>query len=332
MRSKTVLALLIFSLVCLQTQFAFAIDESAADLVARGRLHLSAITDAINQKYKGEREKFWDIASIAYHDFTGVPDVDVIVGLEGYQDRGGSYNDGKQVVEDAGAAFAYFHKEKDEWKLQQVEVVKGTKYDGFEGADIIGLGKDQLVVYSSQGHDKIATVYVVPMNHVLKQVAVITGKDFGPRVAKLKGQTLLVDFRRALVKDCEDCQIFFGEAYEWKDHHFTARNDSFLQAVEDYSANGLDNATKQKGLAWFENYLSDHPKSFCALANCYELSRQLNLADKTADYKKRVLDLGTDGELDLKYCDSWLSDRDRAIQKQYLEELDGKLKTASDRP
>lgn len=311
-------------------RWVFAVDESAADLVARGRLHLSDITDAINKKYRGESEKFWDISSIAYHDFTGVPDVDVIVGLEGYQDNGKIYNEGKQVVEDAGAGFAYFHKDKDEWKLQQVELVKGVKYDGFEGADLIGLGKDQLVVYSSKGHEKFATVFMMPMDHVLKQVAIISGKDFGPRVAKIGGQTLLVDFRRALIKDCEDCQIFFGEAYDWKDHRFNPKHDPFLQAVDRYSANGLDNATKQKGLAWFEDYLSSHPKSFCALANCYELSRQLNIADKEADYKKRILALGDDGQLDLRYCDSWLSDRNRALQDQYLEELSGKRNSDSD--
>lgn len=308
------------------TQFAFAVDESAADLVARGRLHLSDITDGINRKYKGEREKFWDIASIAYHDFTGVPDVDVIVGLEGYQDKGGNYNDGKQVVEDAGAAFGYFHKEKDEWKMKQVELVKGKKYDGFEGADVIGLGKDQLIVYSSSGKEKIATVFMMPMDHVLKQVAVITGKDFGPRVSKVGNQTLLVDFRKALIKDCDDCQIFFGEACKWEDHHFSTEGNEFLEAVETYSANGLDNDTKQKGLSWFENYLSSHPKDFATLANCYELSRQLNLTDKSEDYKKRLLKLGTNAELDLKYADSWLSDRNRALQEQYLDELDGKSK------
>ena len=104
--------------------------------MARGRLHLSEITDAINRKYHGQKENYWDIASIAYHDFTGVPEVDVVVGLEGYHDKGGNYNNGKQVVEDAGAGFAYFHKEKDDWKLKQVELVEGEKYDGFEGADL----------------------------------------------------------------------------------------------------------------------------------------------------------------------------------------------------
>jgi hypothetical protein len=43
-----------------------------------------------------------------------------------------------------------------------VELVRGKKYDGFEGADLIGLGKDQLVVYSSTDNEKFATVFMVP--------------------------------------------------------------------------------------------------------------------------------------------------------------------------
>jgi hypothetical protein len=311
--------------------FAFAVDESASDLVARGRLHLSDITDAINKKYRGQKENYWDIASIAYHDFTGVPQVDVVVGLEGYHDKGSVYNDGKQVVEDAGAGFAYFHKEKDEWKLKQVELVKGKKYDGFEGADLIGLAKDQLVVYSSTGNEKIATVFMVPTDHVLKQIAVMEGKDFGPRVAQDQNKYLMVDFRRALVKDEGDYQIYYGHAYFWKAHKFTAEENNFLDQVDQYAKADLDEAARQKGLSWFENYLNDHPKDFCALANCYELSQQLNLMDKAADYKSKLLKLGMKAELNLKYCDQWLSDRNHTFQQQYLEDLAGKLKVREHR-
>jgi hypothetical protein len=326
MRFKFAVALCSFSLLSAVTLPVYAVDESAADLVARGRLHLSAITDAINKKYKGQRESFWDIASIAYHDFTGVPEVDVVVGLGGYRDKGGVYNDGKQVVEDAGAGFAYFHKEKDDWVLKQVELVKGKKYEGFEGADLMGLDKDQLVVYSATGNQKIATVFMVPLSHVLKQVSVMEGKDFGPRVAQEGNKSLMVDFRRALIKDEGDYQIYYGHAYLWKDHKFISEENSFLEAVDQYSAAGLDEASRQKGLSWFENYLNDHPKDFCALANCYELAQQLNLMDKAADYKSKLLKLGMDAELNLKYCDQWLSDKNRTFQQQYLEDLAGKGK------
>lgn len=326
MRYKLAVVFLVLTLASISSIPVYAVDESAADLVARGRLHLSDITDAINKKYRGQKENYWDIASIAYHDFTGVPQVDVVVGLEGYHDKGGVYNDGKQVVEDAGAGFAYFHKEKDEWKLKQVELVKGKKYDGFEGADLIGLAKDQLVVYSSTDNEKIATVFMVPLNHVLKQVAVMEGKDFGPRVAQDGNQYLMVDFRRALVNNCDDCQIFFGHAYRWKDHQFTPEENNFLDAVDQYSKADLDNDTLQKGLAWFENYLTSHPDDFCALANCYDLSLKLNLSEKTADYKTKLTKLGTDSQLNLKYCDQWLSDKNRAVQQQYLDDLTGKAK------
>jgi hypothetical protein len=326
MRMKLAGMFLLCSVLSTLTIPVYAVDESAADLVARGRLRLADLTDAINKKYPGEKENYWDIASIAYHDFTGVPEVDVVVGLEGYHDKGGIYNDGKQVVEDAGAGFGYFHKEKDDWVLKQVELVRGKKYDGFEGADLIGLGKDQLVVYSSTDNDKFATVFMVDMRHVLKKAAEMAGKDYGPRVAQDNGQFLIVDFRRALVKNCDACQIYEGRAYHWENHKFTPEANDFLGAVEKYSDPGLDSAAKQTGLSWFENYLTDHPKDFCALANCYELSASLGLTDEASDYKAKLIQLDMNSNLNLKYCDQWLSDKNHAFQQQYLNELEGKTK------
>jgi len=326
MQLKLAVTLFVFSVLSTLSIPVYAIDESAADLVARGQLHLADITDAINKKYSGQKENYWDISSIAYHDFTGVPEVDVVVGLEGYRDKGGIYNDGKQVVEDAGAGFGYFHKEKDNWKLKQVELVRGKKYDGFEGADLIGLGKDQLVVYSSEDRDKIATVFMMNMSHVLKKVEEIVGKDYGPRVAQDNGKSLMVNFSRALVKDCDACQIYEGLAYHWENHKFVPENNDFLDAVEKYSDPGLDNTVKQAALTWFENYLSAHPKDFCALADCYELSLSLDLTEEAADFKKKLIQLGMKSDLNLKYCDQWLSDKNRAFQQQYLSELEGKAK------
>jgi hypothetical protein len=329
MRLKLAAILLAVSVLSSWTLPVYAVDESAADLVARGRLRLADITEAINKKYQGQKENYWDIANIAYHDFTGVPEVDVVVGLAGFHDKGNIYNDGKQVVDDAGAGFGYFHKEKDNWKLQQVELVRGKKYDGFEGADLIGLGKDQLVVYSStENKEKIATVFMVPRNHVLKQIAEIVGKDFGPRVAQDGNKFLMVDFRKALVKDGPGFQIYYGHAYRWKDHQFTPEDNDFLEAVEKYSDPKLANADKQKGLTWFEDYLTAHPKDFCALADCYDLSLALNLDDKAAGYKKKLVKLGMKAELNTKYCDQWLSDKNLAFQKLYLDVLEGKVNEA----
>src|ERR1700677_2460028 len=328
MRTKLAVMFLLFSALSALTIPVFAVDESAADLVARGRLRLADLTDAINRKYPGQKENYWDIASIAYHDFTGVPEVDVVVGLEGYHDKGGIYNNGKQVVEDSGAGFGYFHKEKDDWKLKQVELVRGKKYDGFEGADLIGLGKDQVVVYSSTDTDKIATVFMVTMSHALKQVAEMVGKDYGPRVAQDNNQFLIVDFRRALVKNSAASQIYEGRAYHWQNHKFVPEDNDFLGAVEKYSDPGLDTAAKQTGLGWFENYLTAHPKDFCALANCYDLSLSLGLTDEAADYKAKLVKLDMNSDLNLKYCDQWLTDKNHAFQKQYLNELEGKTRNS----
>jgi hypothetical protein len=305
----------------------YAVDESAADLVARGRLRLADITDMIKRQHPKEKEVFWDIASIAYHDFTGVPEVDVVVGLAGYQDNGEIYNNGKQVVEDAGAGFAYFHKEKDDWKLKQVELVRGKKYDGFEGADLMGLEKDQLVVYSSTGAEKVASVFMVQLNHLLKQVAVIVGKDFGPRVARDSNKFVMVDFRRALVKNSESFPIYYGHAYQWVNHQFVPEKDDYLVAVEKYSlAQNADPKVFQEGLTWFETYLTGHPNDFCSLANCYDLSVQLGLMDKADAYKKQLVKLGPKAELNSQYCDQWLSDKNHAYQQDYLEDLTGKSK------
>jgi len=327
MRLKLAGTLLAFSVLWTVSVPVFAVDESAADLVAHGRLRLASITDEINRKYSGERETYWDIASIAYHDFTGVPEVDVVVGLEGYRDKGEINTAGKQNVEDAGAGFGYFHKEKDDWKLKQVELVRGKKYEGFEGADLIGLGKDQLVIYSSDGDEKIATVFMETMTYDLRKVAEISGKDYGPRVAQDNGKALMVDFRRALVKDLGDSQIYNGQAYLWENHKFTGEDDGFLEAVEKYSAPGLSPADQQAGLAWFENYLSAHPKDFCALANCYDLSQNLNSTDKAAEYKKKLISLGMDADLNLKYCDQWMTGKNQAFQQQYLDQLEGQTKS-----
>ena len=173
---------------------------------------------------------------------------------------------------------------------------------------------------------------MIPLNHVLKQIAVMEGKDFGPRIALSEKKYLMVDFRRALIKDCDNCQIYYGHAYRWKDHKFTPEDNDFLEAVSKYSDVKLNNADVQKGLTWFEDYLTAHPKDFCALANCYELSQRLNQTDKAADYKKKLTKLGMNAELNLKYCDQWLSDKNQAFQKLYLDTLEGKQRAKTQTP
>src|ERR1035441_5370549 len=201
---------------------AGAVDDTAANLVAEGKISLSQLTDTLNRKYPRGRETFWNVSGIAYHDFSRISQSDVIVGLSGYRDKGLVYNNDKQLVEDAGAGFAYFHLEKDDWKLRQVELVEGKKYEGFEGAGLMGSGNDQLVVYTSDGPEQIAAIYGIGKNGNFGKIAVITGDGLGPRVAQESGKPLMVDFQPALINNREDRGIFFGRPYSWDGAEFGA--------------------------------------------------------------------------------------------------------------
>jgi hypothetical protein len=304
-------------------QSSRAVDETAANLIPEGKLSLSLIIDTLNHKYPKEKELFWNVSGIAFHDFTGTPQTDVIVGLAGYRDRGMTYNSGKQLVEDAGAGFAYFHLEKDKWDLKQVEVVEGRKYEGFEGANLMGGNGDQLVVYSSENDTKLANVFAIGGKGVFEKIAVIGGKGMGPRVSSDSGKPLMVDFQRALVNRCDDCGIFYGRPYDWDGKKFVERPDDFLDQVQSYDPLHSTEADSSKVLGFFENYLSSNPQDFCALANCFDLSTRLGLTDKAEDYRKRLTHLGNVSP-QCKYCDDWLMNKNRATAKEYVDSLSGK--------
>jgi hypothetical protein len=303
-----------------------AVDDTAANLIPEGKISLTKIIDTLNKKFPKERENFWNVSGIAYHDFSGVSQTDVIVGLAGYRDRGMTYNSGKQLVEDAGAGFAYFHLGKEEWELVQVELVEGKKYIGFEGADLTGSGQDQLVVYSSTDEKQIATVYALPEKGTFKKIATIAGYGMGPRVAQEGGKPMMVDFQRALVNRCEDCGIYYGRAYDWDGHGFTEQKDEFLDQVQAYDPFKSTEAETSQSLAFFENYLSAHPTDFCAMANCFDLSNRLGLKDKMEDYHKRLVQL-RDDSLGCRYCDEWLMNKNRAMKEEYLDMISGKKAT-----
>ena len=213
---------------------SLAVDDTAANLVAEGDINLTQMIDALNHRYPKDKELFWNVSGIAYHDFTGTNQSDVIIGLSGYKDKGLVYNNEKQLVEDAGAAFAYFHKVGDGWKLEQVEEVVGAKYEGFEGADLIASGKDQLVVYTSTGTAQMATVYEIEHDGIFKTISTITGYGMGPRVSQEEGKTQIVDFQKALINPCDDCHVYYGRPYLWDGHKFVEQPDDFLDHVQSY--------------------------------------------------------------------------------------------------
>ena len=320
MRSKTPLFPILAFTLALWPGTSRAVDATAANLVAEGRLSLSKMTDALNRKYPKDRKVFWNVSGIAYHDFTGVPQADVIVGLSGYLDKGMIYNDDKQLVEDAGAAFAYFHLENGDWKLLQVEEVEGKKYEGFEGADLTGSGKDQLVVYSSHGDKHRAAVFQIGRNGLFEKLTTITGYGLGPRVAQEDGKPLMVDYQRALVNHCDDCGIFYGRPYHWDGAKFVEDKDDFLDHVQSYDPFHSTNDETSNDLAFFEDFLATHPADFCAIANCFDLATRLGLDEKARQYRQKLSRLGPDS-LNDKYCDDWLTGKNQASQKMYVEQV-----------
>lgn len=323
MRLKTPYLILSTLYLAFWAKPVLAVDETAANLVAEGKINLSLMIDTLNQKYPKDRESFWNVSGIAYHDFTGASQTDVIIGLSGYRDSGKKYNNDKQLVEDAGAGFAYFRLKGDGWKLMQVELVEGKKYEGFEGADLMGKGQDQLVVYSSVGEIQIATVYGMGKDGTFGKVATVTGFGMGPRVALEGGKPLIVDFQPALVNNGSEWVIYNGRPYPWDGRKFVEQKDEFLDHVQAYNPFHSTNTETTQELSFFEGYLSNHPKDFCATANCYELSNKLGLKKKVESYRKNLASLGDDS-LECKYCDEWMREKNKANAKEYLDQVLGK--------
>jgi hypothetical protein len=328
MKKTTHLFFVFLSCLAGSTAPSFAVDETAANLVAFGQINLTEMNDRLNKKYPNTKEDFWNVSGIAYHNFSNTFKTDAIIGLGGYRDKGAVYNNERQLVEDAGAGFAYFHNLKGQWKLIQVELVDGKKYEGFEGADLTGQGRDQLVVYSSSGTTQIANVYELQGDNTFKKKASIAGYGLGPRVAKDSGAPLMVDFQRALINNCEVCRVYYGRPYRWDGKKFVEGSDAFLDRVQSYDPVRSDDTESSKDLEFFENYLQAHPKDFCGLANCFDLSKRLGLREKTLEYQERLAKLGDDS-VDCRYCDEWLMGKNRLFQQQYLDEILGKEKRNS---
>ncbi len=312
-------------LMCLFVVPVFAVDDTACGLIAMGQIGLSGINQRIMKEHPDKKGVYWNIVGTAYHDFSKVPKSDVIIGLSGYRDVGVIYNGGRQMVEDAGAGFAYFHKAKDDWKLIQVELTDGKKYKGFEGADLISQGIDQLVIYSSAGATQIADVYVFNAEGKFTNVAALRGFGEGPLVTREHGQALMVDFQRAMVKTGDEFQIYYGRPYRWTGSEFLEDKDEFLNLIQAYDPLHPLNDHSLKDLIFCENYLTYHPKDFCVLADCYDLSRRLGLKDKVDKYRGQLLDM-KDQPVDCHFCDDWLAGKNKAAQQLYLELLSSKRK------
>lgn len=323
MKIKTLFYLIPVFLLSLWAGPAGAVDETAANLVAEGKINLTLMIDTLNRKYPGEKENFWNVSGIAFHDFTGAQQSDVIIGLSGYRDKGMVYNNEKQLVEDAGSGFAYFHFEKGEWKLRQVELAEGKKYEGFEGVDLTGSGNDQLVLYSSTGEKQITGVYAIQKNGVFAKFATIAGYGLGPRVAHQSDKPQIVDYQRALVNTCEYCGIYYGRPYEWDGHKFLEQKNDFLDHVEACDLVHFTDVEKTRSLAYFEGYLTAHPKDFCAVANCFDISSRLGLKDKADHYKQMLANMGEES-LVCEYCDDWTMDHNKATMEEYLNQILGK--------
>ncbi len=308
-------------IVFLPALSAYAVDDTACDLIAFGQIRLGEINDRINKDYSGKKGVFWNISGDAYHDFTKIPKTDVIIGLAGYLDIGLTYNNGRQLVKDAGSGFAYYHKDREAWKLIQVEMADGKKYKGFEGADLTGQGRDQLVVYSSSGTTQVADIYGMDNNGRFKKKASLLGFGKGPRVAEEFGKPILVDFQRATVN--QDFPVYYGRPFRWNGHEFLGAKDVFLDRVQSYDPLHSTNDESSKDLEFFEDYLAGHPKDFCSLANCYDLSRRLDLGEKMNQYRKQLVSMKDDPLL-CEYCGQWLDGRNQSFHQQYLEWIMGK--------
>ncbi len=300
---------------------AFATDETACMLIAMGQIRLGDINDRIAKKYPSQKGTYWNIAGTAYHEFSKTPETDVIIGVSGYRDVGVVYNSERQMVEDAGSGFAYFHKVQGDWKLIQVELGGGKKYEGYEGADLTVAGRDQLVVYSSSGTTQIADIYAFkdsPEAGSFKKLASFQGFGEGPRVTKESGKPILVDYQRAMIKSGDEFQIYYGRPIRWTGKEFTRDKDGFLDLVQTYDSVHPLHAQSPKDLAYFEDYYSSHPGDFCALSDCYSLSRRLGLADKMAQYR-RELQRVKDKPVTCGHCDPWINGRNQVAQQLFLE-------------
>ena len=281
--------LLALILMLFPAERAVAVDETASMIIAMGQIRLGDIDDRIAKQYADKKGVYWNIVGSAYHDFSAEPRTDVIIGIAGYKDVGVIYNSERQMVEDAGSGFAYFHKSPKGWKLIQVDLATGKKYEGYQGADLTAQGGDQLVVYSASVTTKYADIYHFDGKGYFHKAATVHGFGEGLSVVEDAGKPLLVAYQRAMIKNGDEFQIYYGRPFRWNGREFQLDRDDFLDRVQSYDPVHSLRDESEKDLEFFENCLSGHPDNFCALADCYDLSRRLELNDKAAQYRARLI-------------------------------------------
>jgi hypothetical protein len=307
-------------LILLPVLPGLAVDETASMLIAMGQIRLGDINDRITREHPDKKGVYWNIAGSAYHDFSKKNRTDVIIGISGYLDVGVIYNAGRQMVEDAGSGFAYFHKAKDQWKLVQVELSDGKKYEGYEGRDLTDAGTDQLVVYSSSGTTQIADVYRFDGGDkaIFKKIAAVHGFGEGLSIVEEDGEPLLVAYERAMIKNGDEFQIYYGRPYRWEGQNFVEDPDEFLDLVQFYDPVHSLREGSAKDLAFLENYAASHPDDFCALADCFDLSRRLGLQEKAILYRKKMM-VWKGKPLVTPYSEKWIDEKNQIAQQLYLE-------------
>jgi hypothetical protein len=151
-----------------------------------------------------------------------------------------------------------------------------------------------------------------------KNIASIRGFGEGPRVAAESGKPLLVEYQRAMIKIGDEFQIYYGRPYRWNGREFLMDKNEFLDRVQTYDPVHSIRPGSPKDLEFFENYYANHPEDFCALAVCFDLSRRLGLADKTAQYRKRLMRMKGKPVVCV-HCDPWIDRKNQVAQQLYLE-------------
>lgn len=174
------------------------------------------------------------------------------------------------------------------------------------------------MVYSSAGITQIADIYVFDITGIFKNLASLQGIGEGPEVSNERGGTLMVDYQRAMIKNGDVFQIYYGRPYRWNGQEFLRDKDGFLDLVQTYDPVHSLHAGSVKDLKFFENYATSHPDDFCALADCFDFSRRLGRKDKAALYRSKLLGLKVHPLTDA-YGDEWTEGKNQVAQQLYLE-------------
>jgi hypothetical protein len=94
--------------------------------------------------------------------------------------------------------------------------------------------------------------------------------------------------------------------------------DEFLDLVQSYDPVHSLREGSAKDIIFFEDYAASHPKDFCALADCFSLSRRLGLKDKMAQYRQKLMEW-KGKPLVTPYSEPWIDGKNQVAQQFFLE-------------